>query len=77
MKKSVVKMFLGLSLIVAFSLSLGVENAMANITENDGGKKGSSEVVQNTDDCPSGVSRMCWGDGTLCERTIGHDCVVN
>lgn len=77
MKKIISKKMFSVVFLFAMVFGFVPIESSANELMHDGDKKGSSEVVQNTDECPSGVSRMCFGDGSLCELTIGHDCTTS
>lgn len=39
------------------------------------GTKGSSKTTEQTSECTSGLKMKCEGDGYLCNKTLGWDCI--
>lgn len=60
--------------IIGFSSSFTSAQIQENAIES--GTRGAHEATHETSECRSGLKRYCHGEGTLCNKTMGWDCVI-
>ena len=68
MKKIIASTFVSAAMLAFIFVSVPAQAAPG---------KGAHEITHETTECASGQKVMCHGDGNLCSKTVGWDCVQN